>query len=90
MRKDSKDATVRGKTNILGIRKGPGPDQYGGSFSGGQSAGGAYANARQSSGPSKAATATYKDHASQKSGPENVEFKKTQLGLDSKPPKAKP
>lgn len=30
--------------NIMGIRKGKGPDQYGGSFAGGQSGGGAYAN----------------------------------------------
>lgn len=30
--------------NVLGVRKGSGPDQYGGSFAGGQSGGGAYAN----------------------------------------------
>ena len=32
------------KDNVLGVRKGKGPDQYGGSFGGGASAGGPYAN----------------------------------------------
>lgn len=30
--------------NVMGVRKGKGPDQYGGSYAGGQSGGGAYAN----------------------------------------------
>ena len=30
--------------NVLGVREGKGPDQYGGSFGGGASAGGPYAN----------------------------------------------
>ncbi len=45
------DAAPRHRTNILGVREGKGPDQYGGSFAGGQSGGGAYANARQDTPP---------------------------------------
>lgn len=40
----SKDREKDGSDDILGIRHGGGRDQYGGSFAGGQSAGGAYAN----------------------------------------------
>ena len=32
------------RDNVMGVRKGKGPDQYGGSFGGGASSGGAYAN----------------------------------------------
>ncbi|GGI77825.1 hypothetical protein GCM10007973_13330 [Polymorphobacter multimanifer] len=48
---DKQDDSADDKTNILGVRKGKGPDQYGGSFAGGQSGGGAYANARQTTDP---------------------------------------
>ncbi|GGE13916.1 hypothetical protein GCM10011529_20390 [Polymorphobacter glacialis] len=40
----SEDPETPSDDNVLGVRKGSGPDQYGGSFAGGQSGGGAYAN----------------------------------------------
>ncbi|WP_426166995.1 hypothetical protein [Sandarakinorhabdus sp. DWP1-3-1] len=43
--KDKAQDEDEDRDNVMGIRSGAGPDQYGGSFAGGQSGGGAYANA---------------------------------------------